>query len=184
LFAEQGLTRDTHYIASTGIEGACADRYDVVAMDAYSALDIEPRQIAYLNDFDRLCATKDYNVTFERATRIDYADRSQILISGTASIDNAGRILHEGDVLAQLDRAIENIEGLLRAGGTDLAALTHLLVYLRDPADAARIGAALRARFPGLPMLVVQGAVCRPGWLVELEGSAIAPACRPDLPCF
>ena len=184
LFAEHGLTGQTHFIASTGIEGACADRYDVVAMDAYSALDLQPGQVTYLNDFDRLCATKDYNVTFERATRIDYADRSQFLISGTASIDAAGRIVHPGNVEAQLDRAVENIEGLLRAGGADLTALTHLLVYLRDPADAGRIGAALRGRFPGLPMLLVQGAVCRPGWLVELEGTAIAPADRPDLPCF
>ena len=56
----------THFIACTGIEGGGSHRYDVVAMDAYSCLDVEPRQISYLNDFDRLCATKDYNVTFER----------------------------------------------------------------------------------------------------------------------
>ena len=36
LFDEHGLTGATHFIASTGIEGACAHRYDVVAMDAYS----------------------------------------------------------------------------------------------------------------------------------------------------
>ena len=65
-----------------GIEGACAHRYDVVAMDAYSNVDVEPKQVSYLNDFDRLCATKDYNVTFERAARVAYADRAHIFISG------------------------------------------------------------------------------------------------------
>ena len=58
LFVNQGLTGSTHFIASTGIEGGGAHRYDVMAMDAYSNLDVEPRQISYLNDFDRLCATR------------------------------------------------------------------------------------------------------------------------------
>src|ERR671939_2083204 len=29
LFARHGLTEETHYIASTGIEGACAHRFDL-----------------------------------------------------------------------------------------------------------------------------------------------------------
>ncbi|MFX5752317.1 hypothetical protein ABTE32_23135, partial [Acinetobacter baumannii] len=66
------MTGDTHYIASTGIEGGCSHRFDVVLMDAYSVLDLEQGQISYLNDFDRLCATKDYKVTFERGTRVAY----------------------------------------------------------------------------------------------------------------
>ncbi|MBM3558267.1 MAG: RidA family protein, partial [Alphaproteobacteria bacterium] len=32
LFADHGMTKDTHFIASTGIEGACAHRYDLVSM--------------------------------------------------------------------------------------------------------------------------------------------------------
>jgi hypothetical protein len=79
LFEQHGLTRDTHYIASTGIEGACAHRYDVVLMDAYSILGLQPAQVSYLSAYDRLCATKDYNVTFERGTRIAYADRAHHL---------------------------------------------------------------------------------------------------------
>ena len=43
LFRREGLTADTHYIASTGIEGACAHRYDLVAMDAYSVLGLVGR---------------------------------------------------------------------------------------------------------------------------------------------
>src|SRR5579859_4116472 len=49
LFERQGLSADTHYIASTGIEGACAHRYDLVAMDAYSILGLAPGQMSYLN---------------------------------------------------------------------------------------------------------------------------------------
>ncbi|HEU5016296.1 MAG TPA: hypothetical protein VFT66_27490 [Roseiflexaceae bacterium] len=54
LFARHGLTRDTHYLASTGIEGACTHRYDLVFMDAYSILGLMPAQMSYLNDFGQL----------------------------------------------------------------------------------------------------------------------------------
>lgn len=184
LFAEQGLTADTHYIASTGIEGACAHRYDVVAMDAYSIIGLEPGQVSYHNDFDRLCPTKDYNVTFERGTRIAYADRSHHFISGTASIDPAGQVVHPGDVLRQLERAIGNVEALLRSGAASLDDMMHIIVYLRDPTDFTRVDGYLRERFADLPTVVVQGAVCRPDWLVEIEGIAAAANDQPALPAF
>lgn len=184
LFEEHGLTSDTHYIASTGIEGACAHRFDLVAMDAYSIVDLGPQQISYLNDFDRLCATKEYGVTFERGTRIAYADRAHLFISGTASIDRAGKIVHPGDVLRQLGHTLGNVEALLRSGSASLADMMHLTVYLRDPTDFARVDAYLVDRFPDLPVLTVQGAVCRPGWLVEVEGVAIAPSDEPVMPSF
>jgi enamine deaminase RidA (YjgF/YER057c/UK114 family) len=184
LFVQHGLTGQTHYIASTGIEGSCAHRYDVVAMDAYSPLDVEQRQISYLNDFDKLCATKDYNVTFERATQVAYSDRSHIFVSGTASIDNAGEVVHIGDTLAQLDRALENVDALLRNGAATLADMTHLIVYLRDASDFARVDGRLRERLPDLPVIIVQGSVCRPEWLIEIEGVAVAKNADPTMPRF
>ena len=184
LFADQGLNGATHFIASTGIEGGGAHRYDVLTMDAYSNLDVEPRQISYLNDFDRLCATKDYNVTFERATRVAYSDRAHIFVSGTASIDAAGEVIHRGDAGRQLDRALENVEALLRAGSASLADMMHLIVYLRDPSDLALIEGRLRERLPDLPLIIVQGSVCRPEWLVEVEGVAIVGAMDADMPRF
>jgi enamine deaminase RidA (YjgF/YER057c/UK114 family) len=184
VFAEQGLTADTHFIASTGIEGACAHRYDLVAMDAYSNLDLDPRQVSYLNDFTRLCPTKDYDVHFERGTRVAYADRAHHYISGTASIDTDGQVVHLGDVLRQLDYAMDNVEALLRSGAASLADLAHLIVYLRDPTDYPRVQQRLSERFPDLPVVIVQGAVCRPQWLIEIEGIAIAPHDAPALPAF
>jgi enamine deaminase RidA (YjgF/YER057c/UK114 family) len=185
LFDEHGLTANTHFIASTGIQGACAHRHDLVAMDAYSILDLDPGQVSYLNDFDRLCPTKNYNVTFERGTRIGYADRGHHFISGTASIDNAGEVVHPGDVLRQLDRTLENVDALLRSGGARLEDMMHLLVYLRDPTDFARVDSRLRERLADtIPILIVQGPVCRPEWLVEVEGVAIAPNNDAKLPQF
>jgi hypothetical protein len=62
--------------------------------------------------------------------------------------------------------------------------MTHLLVYLRDPSDFSRIDGALRERFPDLPVLILRGAVCRPDWLVEVEGIGIAADRAPHLPLF
>ncbi len=184
LFAEHGLTRQTHFLASTGIEGACAHRYDTVLMDAYSILGVRPEQVSYLNDYTRLCNTADYNVTFERGTRVGYADRAHLLISGTASIDAQGAVVHRGDVQRQCGRALENVAALLGAGGGSLDDLTHLIVYLRDPADHAAVAGELAERFRGMPMLILRGAVCRPDWLIEVEGIACVAQDAPTLPDF
>ncbi len=184
LFALQGMGGNSHTIASTGIEGACAHRYDLVAMDAYSVLGLKQEQISYLNDFDRLCPTRDYNVTFERGTRIAYADRSHYFISGTASIDRDGLVVHKGDVMRQLDHALDNVDALLHDGGASLDDMKYLIVYLRDPTDYANIKQYIDFHFPSMPTLIVEGAVCRPEWLVEVEGVAVAPSEDPNLPLF
>jgi enamine deaminase RidA (YjgF/YER057c/UK114 family) len=184
LFDENGLTQHTHYIASTGIEGTSADRFDTVCMDALSILDLQPEQIFYLNDFSRLCPTRDYGVTFERGTRIGFADRMHHYISGTASIDNRGNVLHIGDVLKQTERAMENVDALLKSGGASMEDMMYLIVYLRDPADYQCVSRYLHDTFPNLPCIVVQGRVCRPEWLVEVEGIAVAPNRDPSLPSF
>jgi enamine deaminase RidA (YjgF/YER057c/UK114 family) len=173
LFGQYGLTQDTHYLASTGIEGANASQYDVVALDAYTALDLAAPQISYLNDFDLLCPTINYAVTFERGTRIAFADRRHYYISGTASIDNAGKVVYPGNVLRQTERALDNVEALLRSGDACLKDMMYLLVYLRDPTDYSVVELYLRQRLPNVPAVIVHGAVCRPEWLVEIEGIAI-----------
>jgi enamine deaminase RidA (YjgF/YER057c/UK114 family) len=184
LFRRQGLTGRTHYIASTGIEGACAHAHDLIAMDAYSNLDLADGQVSYLNDFDRLCRTIKYDVTFERGTRLAYADRAHCFISGTASIDGLGRVVHPGKVIRQLEHTLDNIDALLKSGAAALPDMMYLIVYLRDPSDFAAVDAYLGERFPFRPVVIVQGAVCRPGWLVEVEGVAVTRNEAPDLPRF
>lgn len=183
-FATRGLTADTHFISSTGIQGGLPDCQAKVGMDAYTIAGLRPKQVEFLTATDYLCPTADYGVTFERGTAIYYADRRHLFISGTASIDDHGEILHVGDVVGQFGRAVENVEALLRAGGAGLHDLASLLVYLRDPADADCIDGLLKSRLPGIPYVLVEGPVCRPGWLIEIEGIAIATNERPDLPEF
>jgi len=184
LFFEQGLNGDTHFIASTGIEGTCADRHDLVMVDAYSILGLQPGQISYLNDFGMLCPANKYNVTFERGTRVSYADRAHYFISGTASVDNQGSTLHPGNILKQLDRTLENISSLLKAGKASLSDMMYMIVYLRDLSDFDCVKERLGRTLPLVPTIFVQAAVCRPEWLIEIEGVAIKAQKQPSHPLF
>ena len=182
--AHAGLTASTHFLASTGIGGGSGDPSTVVTVDALSIVGLEESQVTYPNDFSRLCKTSDYGVTFERATRIAWADRAHVYLSGTASIDATGQIVHPGDVLAQLDHALGNASALLAAGGATLRDLLYLVCYVRDAADCERVRTRLAASMPTVPQVVVAADVCRPGWLVEIEGVAATHVDDPAKPSF
>jgi len=184
LFARQGLTADTHYIASTGIEGRAGDVDAKVMLDAYAVAGINPRQINYLAALDHLSPTSIYGVTFERGTAIAYRDRVHVTISGTASIDRDGHIVHPGDVQLQLERTLENITALLQQAHATLDDVSVFIIYVRDISDMAIMQQLMSARFGTVPMLVVLAPVCRPGWLVEIECLAIIAAENPGLPGF
>ncbi len=176
VFGRSGLTPSTHFIASTGIGGRPANPHSKVAFDAYSVDGIQPDQITYLSAPTHLNPTYEYGVAFERATAIEYGDRRQVLVSGTASINNKGEIMHPGDIVAQTGRMLDNIEALLAQAEATLADLTHGIIYLRDPADHAVVSGIFAERLPELPKVIVLAPVCRPGWLIEMECGAIIPA--------
>ncbi len=172
-FAKQGLTPETHYISSTGIEGACEDCRANVFMDAYAVSGLRPEQIRHLQARDHLSPTQVYGVTFERGTALTCPDHTRITISGTASIDRRGQILFPGDVPSQMDRALKNIEALLAEAGAGLNDMQMFTVYLRHPADRAFALWRMRELFGEIPIIVVTAPVCRPGWLIEIEGEAL-----------
>jgi enamine deaminase RidA (YjgF/YER057c/UK114 family) len=176
VFLTQNLTDKTHYIASTGIEGRHADPAVHVLMDAYSVDGLSAGQIQFLYARTHLNPTYEYGVTFERGVAVTYGDRRQIYISGTASINNCGEIVHPGDVLLQAERMLENISVLLREAGASADDIMQAIVYLRDPADYAAVNQYLEANVPQLPRLIVLAPVCRPGWLIEMECIAVVEA--------
>ena len=173
-FETIGLTEATHYIASTGIEGNAPDPRHIVEMDAYSIGGLQDGQIRYLYASDHLSRTSQYGVTFERGVRIDAGGHHATLISGTASIDHKGNILHEGNVTAQTRRMWENVEALLDEAGDAWSDVRMMLVYLRNREDAALVKPLFDERFPDTPKVFLHAPVCRPGWLVEMECIASA----------
>lgn len=183
LFASHGLTSGTRFIASTGIEGKGPDIAALVSMDALSIGGIKEEQLRVMNALENLSPAISYGVTFERGLRVLFGDRSHLYISGTASIDCKGTILHENDVKKQTARTIDNIEALLKEQGSDLSDMAYAVAYVRNPKHFFCVNEILKKRLPpDIPLVFVQGAVCRPGWLFEMECVAIIPDNRPYPP--
>ncbi|WP_022894653.1 RidA family protein [Agromyces subbeticus] len=99
--------------------------------------------------------------------------------SGQTAMSAEGAPQHEGDLAAQLELSLDNLEAVLGAAGMTLANLVRLNVYTTDVdllfqhygVLAARLGAARVS--PTTTMLGVTR-LAIPGQLVELEGIAVA----------
>ena len=173
-FEKHGLNPQTRYIASTGIEGFSKEVNSLVAFDAYAIRNLKPEQIVRMEALENLSPTIKYGVTFERGTRIRYGDRSHLHISGTASIDKNGQVMHLSDVRKQTQRTVENVKALLTPHGAELKDMAYIIGYVRNLKDRKKVMDILKTEVPNnIPLLLLEGAVCRPAWLVELEGVAI-----------
>lgn len=112
--------------------------------------------------------------TFSRAALAHPPGQELFFVSGTASIVGH-ETLHPGDVVAQTQESLNNVESVLveanrqaRGGGFSLSDLVYR-VYVRQAADAPAVMAALRERLGAVEMLCVQADVCRSDLLVEVE---------------
>ena len=184
VFFTQGLTEDTHYIASTGIGGRACDPQVMTQMDNYAIAGIKKEQVHYLYAPTHLNRTSDYGVSFERGTTVDYGDRRHVIISGTASINNKGQIEHPKDIVKQTHRMWDNVEALLKEADCSYDEVGVMIVYLRDIADYALVNRLYEERFPNHPRIIVHAPVCRAGWLIEMECIAIKEQTIADLPAF
>jgi enamine deaminase RidA (YjgF/YER057c/UK114 family) len=184
VFFTQGLTEDTHYIASTGIGGRAQDAKVMTQMDNYAIAGIKKEQVHYLYAPTHLNRTSDYGVSFERGTYIDYRDRRHVIISGTASINNKGQIEHPKDIVRQTHRMWDNVEALLREADSSYDEVGIMIVYLRDFADYDVVRRLYDERFPDKPRIIVHAPVCRSGWLIEMECMAIKPMDNATMPEF
>ncbi len=169
IFRENGLTADTHFIASTGIGGECETNNANVAIDFLTYPDIKENDKKYLEALEHLNPTKEYGVAFERGTRLTTNNSQIYFISGTASIDKKGDILYKGDVKRQTARLFENIGALLADGNATMNDIKYFIIYLRDISDYNTVEKLTSALFPKIPHIIVKAKVCRPGWLIETE---------------
>ncbi len=118
--------------------------------------------------------------SFSRGMRIDLNGLTILLISGTASIDDAGKSVHIGDFRAQTRRTFENITGLLESEGATWKDIVRTSCYLRDiDRDYEAFNEERTAFFreQGLDPLPastgIQAKLCRSELLVEIEAIAM-----------
>lgn len=173
-FEKENMTKDTHFIASTGIEGSSARPSSLVQLSYISILGLEKEQVEFLTAPEYMNPTHEYGVTFERGVKVTYGDRAHYYISGTASIDNKGNVLFLNDVIKQIERAFINIEALLVRNNAALSDLKIFIVYLRDYSDYQVVNNYLKEHFQdSIPYIILNASICRYSWLVEIEGIAI-----------
>ena len=83
-----------------------------------------------------------------------------------------------GDIEAQAEQAMANIDLLLREAGSELSHIVKVVVYLIDPRYREPVyrvmGRWLKGVYPVSTGLVVS-ALARPEWLVEIDATAVIP---------
>ena len=121
-----------------------------------------------------------YGSAFSRGMRIDLNGLAILLISGTASIDDAGRTVHVGDLRAQVRRTFKNIEALLAAEGATWKDIVRTTCYLRDIERDYEAFNDERTKYyreqslDPLPASTgIQAILCRPDLLIEIEAIAM-----------
>ena len=118
--------------------------------------------------------------SFTRGIRFDLGDKTMLMISGTASVDEEGLTTHVGDFRAQLWRTYRNITSLLTAQGATWHDIVRTTCYLRDIERDYRDFNEIRTAFfnwMGLDPLPastgIQARLCREDLLIEIEAIAV-----------
>jgi enamine deaminase RidA (YjgF/YER057c/UK114 family) len=173
-FEDRGVTRRP---ASTGVQGTpFPDRHHVsLRLMAARPADATVVSTPTLNE------AWSYGSDFSRGLRLTDSTQVTLHVSGTASIDEAGRTLHGGDVAAQAERMLRNIAALLAGQGAGFGDLAWAITYLKHRADAAAVRAVFaHHRFQGFPCSVVEAPLCRPELLCETEAVGVLSLPAPN----
>ena len=111
-------------------------------------------------------------VGYSRAVRV-----GQIIeVGGTTSTDNAGNVLHRGDVYAQTCEALRIVEEALSELGASVADVVRTRVFLKDInhwQEAGRAHGEIFASIAPTSTFLEAGAFLDPDILVEVEATAI-----------
>lgn len=123
-------------------------------------------------------------VSFSRGMRVELDNCIMLFISGTASVDDAGKSIHPGDVRTQTRRAFTNIQALLEAEDADWHDIVRTTCYLADFRTYDEFNEVRNAFYEsqGLDPLpastCIEARICRPDLLVEIEAIAMIPKDR------
>ncbi|MHB1565202.1 MAG: chorismate transformation enzyme, FkbO/Hyg5 family [Acidiferrobacter sp.] len=104
---------------------------------------------------------------FVRAMRVDGTPHHLLFISGTAAIvGHASR--HPGDVGAQVDEIVRNLDALVATAGLTAPVLQGVKAYIRPGVDPQAV--VLPPRWQSAtPLVRLPSAICRAELLVEIE---------------
>ena len=113
--------------------------------------------------------------TFSPGVRIG----NLVFLSGTTATDDKGRIVGEGDIVAQTRQIFRKFEAVLELAGGSLSNIVETTDYVLSLEDYQKTAQVRRELFKGPPWpaatgVVVQGLV-RADALIEIKGTAVLP---------
>ncbi len=100
-----------------------------------------------------------------------------LLVSGQAAIDERGELVGVGDFDAQAEQVFQNLQRVLEAGGSSLARVVKVTIFLTDMANFPKI-VELRGKWftPPYPAdtIVEVTSLALPELEIEIEAIAVA----------
>jgi len=121
----------------------------------------------------------EYNKSFSRGIRVNFGKITILFVSGTASINERGKICFLGDFLAQAKCTFYNIKALLQSEGASWHDVVQTRCYLKDMRYYDKFNEVRnlfykKQRLKPFPASVcIEANLCRPELLVEIETIAI-----------
>ena len=114
---------------------------------------------------------------FDQAQLVEGQHR-QLFISGQDAVDADGNPQHPGDMAAQLELSVDNLEAILAAADMSLANVVRLNAYTTDFDELLKSWATLTNRFGDsdggfATTLLGVSRLPAPGLLVMLEATAV-----------
>ncbi len=99
-----------------------------------------------------------------------------VFTAGLIALEPESGQLVPGDIEAQTHRVLQNLQALLQAAGSSLAAVVKTTVFMTDLADFKRMNAVYAQYFAAEPPArsTVQVAALGPGAQIEIECVALA----------
>ncbi len=112
---------------------------------------------------------------YSQAVLVERGGGRTLYCSGQIPIDPATGELVPGDIAAQTERALTNLEAVLAAAGMTCADVVKATVFLADLGDFVRMNEVYAKRFPSAPPArsTVQVAALPRGARVEIEVVAV-----------
>jgi len=74
-----------------------------------------------------------------------------IFVSGQISLDPATQEIIDGDIREQTERVLQNIAGILEAGGSSMSKVARCVVYLKNMSDFEAMNEVYGRIFDALP---------------------------------
>jgi 2-iminobutanoate/2-iminopropanoate deaminase len=111
---------------------------------------------------------------YSQAVQVDAGKMT--FLSGQIPLDYTTMELVQGDVVAQTEQVMKNLEAVLKAAGLDFSHVVRCTIFLTDLADFTRVNEVYGRYFPSAPpaRATVQVAALPRGSKVEIDAIAVS----------